>query len=157
MRKTASQSRVPSVELTGEAIGKGPAHHADSRPAKWLGTFRVLFGELPEGRYRAASPAASRPDSGSETVFDVRSLMEEQLDLRARPDLMARIAASTGGSSSPPTPRPRSPGPSPPTSTKARWTGSARPPAWDRWWVLVGAFAAAWVTTWGVRRNSGLV
>ena len=33
---------------------------------------------------------------------------------------------------------------------------TAQTMAWDRWWVLLGAFAI-WGTAWGLRRRSGLV
>lgn len=155
MRKTASQSQVPGIELTGEAI-EGARSLTPTPAGEGLGTFRVLFGELPEGRYRARIAGRKPGESGSETVFDVRSLMEEQLDLRARPDLMARIAASTGGIEL----TADSPAEISKTFTahldKGKVDRIRKTPAWDRWWVLVGAFGL-WATTWGVRRNSGLV
>jgi hypothetical protein len=33
---------------------------------------------------------------------------------------------------------------------------TTRTTAWDRWWVLVGAFML-WGAAWGLRRRSGLV
>jgi hypothetical protein len=38
----------------------------------------------------------------------------------------------------------------------SRPTRTARTTAWDRWWVLAGAFAL-WGVAWGIRRRSGLV
>src|SRR5207253_605493 len=62
-----------------------------------IGTYRVIFGVLPEGRYTAKIAGAKPDDASSLAVLDVRNLSEEQLDLRARPDLMQRIAADSGG------------------------------------------------------------
>ena len=89
-------------------------------------------------------------------MFDVRRLMEEQLDLKARPDLMARIASSTGGAVL------NSNDPNEIANAfvthleKSRPDRIRRTSAWDRWWVLAGTFAL-WMIAWGLRRNSGLV
>ncbi len=155
LRKVAGPSDVPNIELTGDGID-GVRTVVPTPAGEGVGTFRVLFGELPEGRYRARIAGRTTDDSGAETAFDVRSVMEEQLDLRARPDLMARIAASTGGVEL------TSDSAAEITKAFTSHLDKGRPErirktaAWDRWWVLVGAFAV-WMTTWGVRRSSGLV
>jgi hypothetical protein len=116
----------------------------------------VTFGDLPEGRYRASIEGQSPEKSGSHALFDVRRLIEEQLDLKARPDLMARIAKTTGGVEL------KSNNPSEIADAfiehieKGRPERIRRTTAWDRWWVLAGIFAL-WTTAWGVRRYSGLV
>lgn len=120
------------------------------------GTFRVAFGELPEGRYRARAAGEAEQRASAETAFDVRRFSEEQLDLNARPDLMARIAQSTGGAVLA--------GNNPGEIAKqfaARLSSShgqevRRLSAWDRWWVLVGVFGL-WGVTWILRRQGGLV
>ena len=114
----------------------------------------MVFGPLPEGRYQAR--VAGAEDSGSDTAFDVRSLADEQLDLKARPDLMAHIAQDSGG------------------AVLAAGTADEiialfrehlergrpqrvrRQSAWDRWWVLLGVLGI-WVAAWAVRRSGGLV
>ncbi len=159
MRKTAAAasgtSQAPAVELFEE--GRPEPKTIQPVPAgEGPGTFRVVFGELPEGRYRARIAGQPPGKSGVETAFDVRTLLEEQLDLRARPDLMARIASSTGGAEL------QSDSPKEIAATFTAHLDKGRPdrirktPAWDRWWVLVGALSI-WVVTWGIRRHSGLV
>ena len=77
-------------------------------------------------------------------MFEVHTFSSEQLDLRARPDLMARIAADSGG------------------ERFKKHLSRTRPAqvehvsVWDRWWVLVALFGV-WTTCWAVRRASGLV
>lgn len=155
MRKTIAQTEAPAVELFEE--GRPEPRTIQPVPAgEGPGTFRVVFGELPEGRYRARIAGQPPGKSGVETAFDVRTLLEEQLDLRARPDLMARIASSTGGTEL------QSDSPKEIAATFTAHLDKGRPdrikktPAWDRWWVLVGAFSI-WAVTWGIRRHSGLV
>lgn len=155
-----------AVELIGDNAN-GDAPHANSvdgrEPRSYQpapsgdepGTFRVTFGELPEGRYRARVTGGAEPRA-AETAFDVRRYSEEQLDLNSRPDLMARIAEATGGLALE--------GDSPTEIAKrfaARLSQSRAPQvrrisAWDRWWVLVGTFGI-WMTTWILRRRGGLV
>jgi hypothetical protein len=146
------------VELTGEDGGSRktyPAVPLGDEP----GVYRVPFGVLPEGRYRAAvvTPAGQAAENSTTTIaFDVRSNSAEQLDVTARPDLMALIAESSGGAML--------------TAEEADSLGEkfrehlarSRPErvrritAWDRWWILLGVLAV-WSTAWGLRRSSGLV
>jgi hypothetical protein len=146
------------VELTAEEGGstrKFPAVPLGDEP----GVYRVPFGTLPEGRYRAAvvMPGVQAADHSTTTVaFDVRPYSTEQLDVDARPDLMARIAADTGGAAL--------------ASHEAELLGErfrehlarSRPErvrritAWDRWWILLGVLVV-WSTAWGLRRSSGLL
>ena len=120
------------------------------------GVFRVVFGNLPEGRYQAAISGQSPEKAGSKIVFDVRTLMEEQLDLKARPDLMARIGVSTGGIEL------LSNDPAEIAASLVKQIEKSRPDrirrttAWDRWWVLSGILLL-WTVAWGLRRNAGLV
>jgi len=57
----------------------------------------VNFGPLDEGRYQARVSGAKEDDPSARIVFDVRRYDQEDVDLEARPDLMARIAADGGG------------------------------------------------------------
>jgi hypothetical protein len=157
-RDDSGAAKTLEVELTGEdggPSGKFPAVPLGDEP----GVYRVPFGTLPEGRYRAAivAPSGQRNDNSTTTVaFDVRSNAAEQLDVEARPDLMARIAEQSGGAVL--------------ASHEADSLGEkfrehlarSRPErvrritAWDRWWILMGVFVI-WGTAWGLRRSSGLV
>jgi hypothetical protein len=154
LREEAAKAKVPAVELRGDGAGNAqtvtPVPMGDEP-----GTFRVVFGKLPEGRYQARV-AGTEGDLTGSTAFDVRSFSEEQLDLKARPDLMARIAQGSGGVVlEAGTPREmleqfRA------HLDQGRPQRVRRVSAWDRWWVLAGVLAA-WGAAWGVRRSAGLV
>ncbi len=89
-------------------------------------------------------------------AFDVRGNLAERLDVRAQPQVMKLIAQESGGATL--------------ESDDAhllaqhfdQHLGRTRPQrttrtlAWDRWWVLLGAFVI-WGAAWSVRRRSGLV
>jgi hypothetical protein len=155
LREDAARQRAPAVELHAEGGGRlrsvAPVPLGDEP-----GVFRVVFGTLPEGRYLARVAGTAEGDTAGSTAFDVRNFTDEQLDLKARPDLMARIAHDSGGAVlEAGTPR----------EMVARFREhleGSRPPrvrrlsAWDRWWVLVGVIAV-WGTAWAVRRSGGLV
>jgi hypothetical protein len=134
----------------------GPRSYQPAPAGDEPGTFRVTFGELGEGRYRARVTGGDAERPAAETAFDVRRFSEEQLDLNSRPDLMARIAQATGGAVLE--------GDKPADIahrfaarlSQSRGQQVRRLSAWDRWWVLVGTFAV-WTTTWMLRRRGGLV
>ena len=155
VRREAAQGQIPNIELTGDNID-GVRTVTPIAAGEGPGVFRLRFGELAEGRYQARIAGQPTEKSGASTVFDVRRLLEEQLDLKARPDLMARIAASTGGIEL----KGDSAGEIADTFTahleRGRPERIRRTTAWDRWWVLVGTFCV-WATAWGVRRSAGLV
>ena len=117
----------------------------------------MVFGKLPEGRYQvrvAGTPETSDP--AGRTVFDVRSSFEEQLDLRARPDLMARIAQESGGAVL------EGARPSDLLDQFQQHRERSRPQrihrlsAWDRWWVLLTVLGV-WCAAWSLRRSGGLI
>ena len=143
-----------AVELSGESGEPRTFEPAPSGDEP--GVFRVSFGELPEGRYRARVVSAGEPLAAAETAFDVRRFSEEQLDLNARGDLLARIARSTGGAVL------EGDRPADVVRNFSSRLSENRPQqirrlsAWDRWWVLVGTFGV-WAVTWGLRRRGGLV
>ena len=145
------QMAVELIDQAGQLTTYAPARSGDEP-----GTFRVSFGELPEGRYQAQVAGGADQRSSTETAFDVRRFSEEQLDLNARPDLMARIARDTGGAVLA--------GDSPPDIARqfaaklssSRAAQIRRLSAWDRWWVLVLALVI-WIFTWVFRRRGGLV
>jgi hypothetical protein len=155
LREEAAKGAIPAVELRGDgivsvrtvtpvALGEEP------------GTYRAMFGTLPEGRYQARVAGSAIVDPSAETAFEVRNLSDERLDLKARPDLMARIAEESGGAVLE----------GDDYSDLARLLGEhwertrsrqvKRVAAWDRWWVLAGVFGL-WVLSWSLRRSSGLI
>jgi hypothetical protein len=155
LREDEAAGTVPAVELRGDGIDGvrtiRPAPLGDEP-----GVYRVAFGVLPEGSYRAKVAGATASDVGAETGFDVRSADDEQLDLRARPDLMARIAEASGGAVL---------SQSTPADVVAQFRAEqerakadrvVRRPAWDRAWVLLTVIGV-WATAWALRRSAGLV
>jgi hypothetical protein len=154
-REESGAAKMPAVELTldGAKDSKSfqPAAIGDE-----AGVFRVNFGQLAEGRYHAKLAGGSEKDTATQVIFDVVKTDQEQLDLQARPDLMARIAADSGGA----------------VLTDAslgevakmfqQHRAKSHPPtivrqaAWDRWWILA-AVLGLWAMSWFVRRSGGLV
>jgi len=156
-RDESAGSRKLEVELTTEADGS--ARTVTAVPlGDEPGVYRVPFGVLPEGAYRArvAGSAAASANSAKTVAFDVRSISAEQLDVQARPDLMARIAEQSGGAvldvngTDSLSDRFRE------HLARSRPEKVRRIPAWDRWWILV-SMIAVWGTAWGLRRSAGLV
>jgi hypothetical protein len=146
--------RVPAVELRGE--GAQPQTFTPVAAGEEPGAFRVVFGPLPEGHYRARVAGPAGADATASAAFDVRSLSEEQLDLAARPDLMARIAGESGGAVLDADQASGVIRQFQEHLDRGRPRQVRRLSAWDRWWVLVGVFAV-WTTAWAVRRSGGLV
>jgi hypothetical protein len=119
--------------------------------------FHIDFGKLPEGHYlvRIAAGEAMQGNPFGRTAFDVRRFGQEELDIKARPDLMARIAHESGGavlvgSSADDLARQFSE-----HLARARPPRSQRTTAWDRWWVLAGVIGV-WGMSWWMRRSAGL-
>lgn len=158
--EAAGKGKPPMVELVSGGSADGAGGEVKSFAAAPLGeepgTFRVNFGKLPEGRYVLRVAGAPPEEAYARTVFGVRTIGEEQLNLKPRPDLMARLAADSGGKVL--------------ESGDGREIDEAfrahiaalRPPrferatAWDRWWVLV-AVIGLWGLSWALRRSAGLV
>lgn len=150
----AGTNDIPAVELRGGGVS-GVRSVKPVALGDEPGTYRAVFGLLPEGQYQVRV-AATTPDPAGETAFEVRNLSNEQLDLKARPDLMARIAEESGGAVLA----------GDDFSDLARvldqhWERTKsrqvkRVEAWDRWWVLAGVIGL-WALAWGLRRSSGLI
>jgi hypothetical protein len=155
VREDETAGSVPAVELRGGGID-GVRTVRPTPLGDEPGVYRVTFGVLPEGSYRAKVAGATADDVGAETAFDVRSSGEEQLDLQARPDLMARIAEASGGAvlsqsgSADVVAQFRA------ERDRAKAERVVRRPAWDRAWVLL-AVIGVWGAAWVLRRSAGLV
>jgi hypothetical protein len=154
-REEGAASALPQIELLPEGADKGtlvkPVPAGDEP-----GTFRVSFGKLPEGRYQARIAGAPPEDAGAKTVFDVKLLSEEQLNLAARPDLMKRIADDSGGVALENDGVDTIERKFDEHMEKTRPAAIRRTTAWDRAWVLA-AVLALWGITWAMRRSGGLV
>jgi hypothetical protein len=155
VRREVAQGPIPQIELTGDGISS-PRMLVPTAAGDLPGVFRVDFGELGEGRFQARIAGQDPEKSGSSTLFDVRHLLEEQLDLKARPDLMARIASSTGAVDFTNAPTDEIVEAFKAHLERSRHERIKRTTAWDRWWVLAGTFLT-WTCAWILRRSGGLV
>ena len=81
---------------------------------------------------------------------------EEELNLEARPDLMARIAADSDGAVISASSADEIRAKFKEHFTRTRPPRVERSSAWDRWWVLLGV-VGLWGLSWAVRRSGGLV
>jgi hypothetical protein len=154
--RDAENSSAPTVELRSVLAQEAqPQQFTPVPEGESPGQYRVVFGQLPEGRYEASVVGAEAGDAGR-AVFDVRGQATERLDVAARPDVMKLVADASGGAVLA--------GDDPAELARQfdEHLGAALPKrtvrttAWDRWWVLVGVLAA-WAATWALRRGSGLI
>jgi hypothetical protein len=156
LRDDAAGTNVPRVELTGGETTK-PRTVTPVPMGEEAGAYRVVFGPLPEGCYQArVVGAGEQAGSAGETAFDVRSFSQEQLDLKARPDLMARLAQESGGAVLATESADEILGRFHDYLQRGRPARVQRLSAWDRWGVLLGVFGV-WAAAWATRRSGGLV
>ncbi len=155
LRVRDSTGATPTVELLAE----GQAEARSFTPVAIKGepdVFRVVFGRLSPGCYRIRAGRAAGGRAGSETIFVVSDPVDEPLDQKARPELMARVAELSGGAvlteASPDEVVARFRA----HQNLTRTVAVGRTTAWDRWWVLL-AIVVLWGTSWGLRRSSGLI
>ena len=143
----------PEVELSGEALDK--PRRVTPVPAGGSGQYRLVFGRLPEGHYRAQVTDGTDDIAGL-AEFNVRGNLRERLDIAPQPEIMQLIATRSGGVE----------------FSGDDWTVLARhldehltrihpprsvqTPLWDRYWVLLG-IVTFWAVSWSLRRSSGLV
>jgi len=160
MREASASGQLPRIELSGPALAE-PKEFTPKPLGDDPGVYRVVFGSLEEGQYQVRTlddPAQSidRASSEGSTAFDVRSPWSEKLDVDARPDLMKRIAETSGGAMLDAADPDELAEQFQEHLTRSRPPRVRRTTAWDRWWVLL-AVVGMWAITWGVRRSSGLV
>lgn len=146
---------VPRATLTGGTLEK-PKTFACSPRGNYPGQYYVAMGRLPEGRFSLRVEGLDKGDLSGVASFDVRGNLAERLDVCAQPSVMKLLADGSGGAVL------ESVDPRVLAKQfdlhlkKTRPERTAQTMAWDRWWVLVGAFAV-WGVAWGIRRRSGLV
>jgi len=163
-RTESTRNQLAVVELHSES--RDHVEHFSPEPlGEDTGMYRVTFGKLPEGRYEARAILSGSDTSRdnpkpreaiAKTMFDVRRPLEEQLQLKARSDLMARIAADSGGAVLQNADTNEIMAAFQSHLERTGLYGVQQKPAWDRWWVLV-ALLCVWGSTWVLRRSVGLV
>ena len=155
VREEAAAERIPAIELSGEAL-QGKQVFTPVAIGDEPGTFRIVFGQLPEGRYQARVADTADQDTAAAIAFDVRSFAEEHLNLKARPDLMRLIAEQAGGAVIGDHPVQEITRHFDEHLARSRPQRVRRATAWDRWWVLLGIIGV-WGAAWGLRRSGGLI
>jgi hypothetical protein len=152
-REDASAQQVPAVVLRH----KGDPTERRIAPVPLgddPGVYQISLGKLSEGDYELKVAESGAKSTANSVAFDVRPFSGEQLDVNARPDLMDKIATTSGGK---PLEKIE---PNVLSQLFTEYIARARPPqfvrttAWDRWWVLVGVVAILG-TGWVVRRRGG--
>lgn len=155
MRASEVGEKLPEIELAGGALAE-PRCVAPVPRGGSPGEFYAAFGPLPEGRYRLRVVGAGEEDISAVAAFDVRGSLKERLDVRALPEEVQRIAQRSGGEVLDDDDPDALAEQFDEHLDRSRPARTAQTTAWDRWWVLAGAFAL-WATAWGLRRRSGLV
>jgi hypothetical protein len=156
-REEGAAATLPQIELLPEGQTAPTATVKPVPAGDEPGTFRVAFGKLPEGRYSARIAGAPAEDASAKTVFDVKLIGEEQLNLAARPDLMKRIAEDSGGLTLESDPQIDDLAKQFEShQEKIRPATVRRTTAWDRPWLLATVLIL-WGLTWALRRSGGLV
>jgi hypothetical protein len=150
-RRETAPTTPPSLELRGASL-ESPRTIAAVPRGDEPGVYRVPVGKLSEGTYDLHVVG----EPSVQTIFDVRSLSRETLDLKPRPDLMAAIARESGGAVlDQPSPE-ATPGRMAEHLRQMRPMQVRRLSAWDRGWVLAAA-VGLWATTWVLRRRRHLL
>jgi hypothetical protein len=155
VREGQVAENIPQVELFKDAASD-PQLIQPVPSGTAPGQFLVVFGKLPEGKYRATLRGFDASDPATVIEFDVRDNLGERLDVAARADLMTMISRDSGG-------KVLEAGNSSELATEFReHMGRSLPlrvsrtSAWDRWWILISVFGI-WTLAWSLRRRSGLV
>jgi hypothetical protein len=145
----------PEIELSGGSLSQPRTVRCVPR-GNAPGQYYVGLGRLGEGQYALRVKGLDEKDISGAAAFDVRGNLIERLDIAAQPDTMKQIAQESGGAVL------KSADPRLVAQQfdmhlrRTRPERTSQTTAWDRWWVLLGAFAI-WGAAWGLRRRSGLV
>lgn len=156
IREEELPQQLPEILLTSTALSK-PRTFTPIPSGNSPGQFRVAFGQLPEGTYQVSVKGTGDEEVSTTTAFDVRrGNLREVLSVEAKPEQMAMIARLSGGAVLDTTDADALARQFDRHLSRSRPQRTSRTTAWDRWWVLFGAFAV-WGTAWGLRRWSGLI
>ncbi|MGD0383034.1 MAG: hypothetical protein ABSA77_05890 [Thermoguttaceae bacterium] len=146
---------APQVELSGTALDR-PRLTACVPRGNYPGQYYVSWGRLPEGHYSARVAGIEKNEVSGMVDFDVQGNLAERLDVRAQPNLLKFLADQSGGAVLENVDPKMLARQFERHLSQSRPTRTAQTTAWDRWWVLLGAFGL-WAAAWGYRRHGGLV
>jgi hypothetical protein len=151
----ASNQNGLEVLLEGPGLPL-PKRVAPSATGAGDGLFRADFGTLDVGYYTASVVAGNNDKVLAETAIEVRDPWFERLELDARPDMMRRVAETSGGHIVDPAKVGELADEFRRRVAEGRQTKEIRTTLWDRPAVLITVLSA-WLCCWIVRRRSGLV
>jgi hypothetical protein len=154
VREERMSGKVPEIELTSKALDK--PRRVEPVPSGGPGQYRLGFGRLPEGLYRAAVIGGPEGDVSGVAEFDVRDDLRERLDVEAQPEVMRMIAEQTGGKEFSGNDLNALAKRFDEHLLRTRPARTTQSMAWDRWWILLGTLSL-WGCVWGLRRRSGVV
>ena len=155
VREGVLSGAPPTVELTGDTLAT-PQTSVPVPAGSAAGQYRVEFGRLAAGRYRARTVSGDPELPTADTAFDVRGNLSERLNVAARPDLMRLIADDSGGAELTAAEPAELIQRFDDHLTRAMPQHLLRQTVWDRWWVLVSVIGL-WAMAWSVRRRFGLI
>ncbi|MFO1063020.1 MAG: vWA domain-containing protein [Pirellulales bacterium] len=118
--------------------------------------YQVDFGSLDVGNYTAQVVQGSKDTVIALTPIEVRDPWFESLEVDARPDLMRKVSQLSGGSELRPVDVKSLVAKFNERLAESRADKVIRKTLWDRPLVLL-VILGGWITTWIVRRQSGLV
>jgi hypothetical protein len=154
LRTDGEAKPVPAIELMGDELTE--PRTLTPVPLGEPGQYRVAFGRLPPGRYRARVVGSREDEPGAAAAFEVRGPLKEQLELSAQPATMEVIAQQSGGAALGKLDARVVCDYFAEHQARTRPERFSQTAAWDRWWVLGGAIGL-WGVAWGLRRHAGLV
>lgn len=152
--KEFNSGNPPVLEMRKEGTGE-PVLVTAAPAGKDVGFFRAVAGPLEEGFYEARLKRGS-DGPPAQCVFSVQPPLQEQLELAARPEYLARLAAEAGGEDVTATGIGRIRGSYADYWMRTHPARQSSVTAWDRMWVMLLA-VVIWATAWVVRRRGGLI
>lgn len=120
------------------------------------GLYRVDLGSLDVGYYSLKIVRGESDEVLAAGAFEVRDPWFESLEVDARPDVMRQVARLSGGEVLPPEDVPKLVERFVEQIRSQQKHEVTRTTMWDRPWVLL-LVLGTWITSWVVRRRSGIV
>lgn len=155
--KWKTESGADALSVTIQAASEDLPKRVSLSPSGMEpGLFRADFGPLEIGFYTIKVVQGERDQVLAATAFEVRDPWFESLEVDARPDLMRQVARLSGGEVLQPDQVAGLVNRFEERIQKQQVHKEVRTTMWDRPIVLL-MILGAWVSTWVIRRQSGLV